>query len=335
MNGCRNRRAAALFDLPGNDADALRGNRDVRVLPYVGDHFEGVLNANGYRTVDDVVRAFTGYPGLAPDQIREMLGRLCRNPSRYTCQGAVDNPYHVSDVNQCLYNSVLDLLRQAHARRDDWVALGFTVQPNVPNAVRVPFRSRGTNRMVRNCACHDNRRDCRRNRCRWTPPAETGRANGACTPIRGEGFDGKEDETDQHLPGIPFQGQVQEVDGLPYVKRYRILGGTRTSAEDVPRSPRRGRVATGRPPATRRSARLQGGGEKRSLAREKRDLAKREKALGKKDVPGRRRLNQHIRYYKNRSVCDSIGLCFVRFDPDPFRESRESRFPWRGYRRDL
>jgi hypothetical protein len=67
------------------------------------------------------------------------------------------------------------------------------------------------------------------------------------------------------------------------------------------------------------------------LAQEKKALATHEKAVGNRDVPGRRRLNQHIRYYKNRSVCDSIGMCFVRFDPDPFRELHYS---WRGYRRD-
>ena len=332
MNGCRNRRAAVLFDLPGNDPDALRGNRGVRVLPYVGEHFEAALNAAGYQTVDDVVRGFTGHPGLPPGAIRERLARLCRNPNRFTCQDGPRDQYHVSDVNQCLYNSVLDLLRQAHARRDDWVALRFTVQPHVPNATRVPFRSRGANRMVRNCACHDNRSDCRRNRCRWTPPEETGRPEGACTPVRGEGFRGKEDETDQYLPGLPFQGQVQEVNGLPYVKRYRVLGGTRAAEEDaVPLAPRRGRVATGVPPPSRQSPRLRGGGERAALAAERRSLDRREKALGARDVPGRRSLNQKIRYYRNRSICDSMGMCFIRFDPDPFRNATST---WKGFRQD-
>ena len=292
--------------------DALRGNRDVRVLPYVGDHFEGVLNANGYRTVDDVVRAFTGYPGLAPDRIREMLGRLCRNPNRYTCQGDVENQYHVSDVNQCLYNSILDLLRQAHARRDDWVALGFTVQPNVPNAMRVPFRSRGTNRMVRTAPATtivatagatgaDGRR----------LPRQEGRT--ACTPIRGEGSTGKRTRRTSTSLGSLSEGKSRKWTGCPHVKRYRILGGMRTLCGGRPT------IATTRPSRDRTTAcnealRQAARGEKWSLAREKRDLAKREKALGKKDLPGRRRLNQHIRYYKNRSMW--------RLDRDVLREVR-------------
>lgn len=220
-----------LLDINANDRTAIRGDSPIQRLPFLGSYFRRRFNRLRYRTIDDIVRSFTGYPPLSSQRIEKMICALCPNRRRFTCaDNGNGDVYHVSDVNQCLFNAIVTLLREVHIRRNDWNELNFTARPNIPNAEDVNLRTRGDNIQVRKCACFSDQRSCRRNRCEWTPP--NGNNTGSCTPRRGEGFTGMfhdhEDVTDDQFKGDMVRSpEVQYVNGLPYVKRYRVLGRAR------------------------------------------------------------------------------------------------------------
>lgn len=318
MNGCRQSYSIAqLFNLGNADPNRLRGNRPIIHIPYIGPGFQNSLNQAGYTTVDDIVRAFTGYPPLTQNQIRQKISQMFRNNRRQSCTENVVDNYHVSDTNQCAYNSVLELLRFAHQNQNQWQPLRFSVRPNIPQSLNLNFRERGENMSVRHCACHNNEDDCRNTlphiRCRWTPPNAT--HQGACTP-RGlnqqEGFKGDRERTNQDSTFIANSPQLQLIDGLPYVRRYRILDGNELPYQ-VPNAPLRGRIARGRIPdeylsigqrRRRRRERARGSGSRRQTRSGRRyglrggglhDIKKRilmqETRLGKKIVTLRRNFN--------------------------------------------
>jgi hypothetical protein len=311
----------------------LRGNSGIGRIPFVGPYFEGVLTQAGYRRVDDIVRGFTGFPPLTARQIETLLVRMCQNPRRDTCTA---DAYHVSDANQCLFNALVRLLREAHRRRNDWQQYRFSTRPNVPNAdrvalrVRAQARTRGDQARLRTCACQGNEQDCRERRCRWVTPEEANSAlapNGACVPRAGFGFVGDRRRTNQQTSAIPPQAQVRLVDNLPYVQQYRILSD-RAPNYEVPRAPARGQVRRGRPLAaprvqTRAQARrrrrgttttlragkkalLSGGA---MLRRAKREIVHEESWNGGQSTDARRHFNQQAMAYNNQKKKNKPDAC--------------------------
>lgn len=302
----------------------IRGNRDIQVIPFIGDYFKDKLGRAGYEKVDHIVRGFTAYPPLSAQEIEEYLVSMCQNKNRDDCQQKRNDPkYHVSDVNQCCFNAILELLREVHRRRIDYVSLNFTVYPNIPNATQVNYRTRGDidNLMVRQCVCHDSEELCIRNRCRWTPPGPNGTNtdSGACTPQEGEGFRGNNEQTNQYLPTINNQSNVQQVNELPYVRQYRILLAEEFLSErrrdrdhrDIIPAPeiiRRGRpqrIYSGR----LRSSNLQGGGIKNI----KKEILYAEKWNKNIDLSIRRQFNQMAKLHNEKvkkKNCNKICLTY-------------------------
>ena len=300
----------------------IRGDRDVQIIPFIGKYFADVFRNAGYETVDHIVRGFTAYPPLSAEEIEEILVSMCQNKNRDTCQQKRNDPeYHVSDVNQCCFNSILELLREFHRKRIEYVSLNLTVYPNIPNATQVNFRNRGDNQMVRRCVCYNSEEMCRRNRCRWTPPGTNGTntSSGACTPRYGEGFRGNNEETNQFLSSINNQNNVQQVNGLPYVRQYRVLGAVRNGVLNrnarsriilapnrLGLSIRRGHprhIYSGR----LRSSNLQGGGVNNT----KKDILYAEKWNKKIDLTVRRQFNRIAKVYNEnvkKKNCNEICL---------------------------
>ncbi len=302
----------------------IRGDRDVQIIPFIGKYFADVFRNAGYETVDHIVRGFTAYPPLSAEEIEEILVSMCQNENRDDCQQKRNDPkYHVSDVNQCCFNAILELLREVHRRRIDYVSLNFTVYPNIPNATQVNYRTRGTNQMVRQCVCHDSEELCIRNRCRWTPPGPNGTNtnSGACTPRWGEGFRGNNEQTNQYLPTINNQSNVQQVNGLPYVRQYRILGAKENGV-----LPRRARtritlapnklgliIRRGRPQriysGRLRSSNLQGGG----IKNRKKEILYAEKWNKNIDLSIRRQFNQMAKLHNEnvkKKNCNKICVTY-------------------------
>lgn len=327
-----------LMALGNNHEKRLRGNSTLRALPYLGEMFDQRLRDAQYTTLDDIVRGFTGYPPLTAIEIEMMLVRLCQNPSRETCQqqSEGEDPYHVSDCNQCLFNSILDLLKESHRRRNRWRQLQFSVRPNVPNAIHVPYRERGDNQNVRTCACYQTEGDCRLHRCRWTPPNLTNSpvaANGACTPRWGEGFRGdtlpNRPRADQRTNVVGNVPNVRFLNGLPYVRRYRILGGRRPRVP-VLRAPPPGQIRAGHPPRRRRGRgrrQLSGGAKYIGSGEHIRDIKhelKYEELYQPPDVVTRRDFNHMAQEYnknlikKKQRSCTSSTHCSVLqwFEPE-------------------
>ena len=128
----------------------LRGQYTVGRLPYIGPIFRARLNQEfQVRTLNDLVQRFSHQPAWTAVEIEDEIVRMVRNPNQETCSRGRNNTedeeplYHVSDVNQCAFNAIVELLREVHERREDHEDLQFDPQPNVPHAADVLFRQRG------------------------------------------------------------------------------------------------------------------------------------------------------------------------------------------------
>ena len=143
MANCRGRTVAERF-VDGS----LHGSSIVQKMPYIGPYFAQLFHERGLHYVRDIVRSFTTNPSLTAREIEQRLGVMFANPNRGQCLTG----YHVAAVNICGFNSVVKLLRFAHDNREEWEALGFIEEPEIPNANRVPLRHRGSNVGARVCA---------------------------------------------------------------------------------------------------------------------------------------------------------------------------------------
>ena len=206
---CRSLRSVSdLF----NDG-AIDGSSPVRSLPYISTFFGGRLNALGIVTLADLLSVFISVPPLPAVEIDKRIAVLTQNPRRNQCvQGDDDKVYHVSDSNQCCYNSILSFLRRCHNRRANWQQFAFHGPTNVANAVNVPFRSRGHS-STKNCSCLPAD-DCT-GLCRYHPNAEGGPV---CVPRFGPGFEGVGDFAGQRVNGGLG---LRNIDGMTYSRRWR------------------------------------------------------------------------------------------------------------------
>lgn len=225
----------------------LNANSLVSDIPYIGEHYIGRLQRRGYVWVQDLVNYFQG---LSAANIHRRLSELFRNPRRQTCdRDRQGKRYHVSDVNQCAFNSVLLVLQHF----------------NVVGAANIPLRDRGNSREARDCACHSSRNQCLEFGCRWRSEVQTRLPGGRCIPPADgchDGFSGHgiADRYDQNTERIPRRNQVTVVNGNGgphyYVQRWRVLPG---EVIPVRRSTRRDTRATTRATTTRGRRRTRGG----------------------------------------------------------------------------
>lgn len=229
---------------PQLQSGELNANSLVSDIPYIGDHFIGQLQQRGFVRVQDLVNYFGQ---MSAANIHRRLSELFRNPRRQSCDtDRQGRRYHVSDVNQCAFNSVLLILQHL----------------NVVGAANIPLRGRGNSPEVRGCACHSSRNECLQSGCRWRSQIQTRLPGGRCIPPADqEGFTGHgiEDRYDQNTERIPQRNQVTVVNGSGgphyYVQGWRVLPG-----EIIPvrRSTRRATRAATRA-TTRRRRRTRGG----------------------------------------------------------------------------
>ena len=113
----------------------LRGQYTVGRLPYIGPIFRARLNQEfQVRTLNDLVQRFSHQPAWTAVEIEDEIVRMVRNPNQETCSRGRNNTedeeplYHVSDVNQCAFNAIVELLREVHERREDHEDLQFDPQ---------------------------------------------------------------------------------------------------------------------------------------------------------------------------------------------------------------
>lgn len=192
----------------------LNLNSYISDIPYIGDYFIGVLQQRGFVRVRDVRNYFQH---LSAANIHRRLSEMLRNPRRQQCDRNHARLYHVPDVNQCAFNSIILTLQHF----------------NVAGAAAVPLRSRGNTVQVRDCACHATRNDCQGNGCRWRTQNQTRLPGGRCIPpaAGNQGFSGygQQDRYDQRTNRVPSRNQVTVVngDGGPhyYVQNWRVLPG--------------------------------------------------------------------------------------------------------------
>lgn len=224
----------------------LRGQYTVGRLPYIGPIFRARLNQEfQVRTLNDLVQRFSHQPAWTAVEIEDEIVRMVRNPNQETCSRGRNNTedaeplYHVSDVNQCAFNAIVELLRGVHQRREDHEDLQFDPQPNIPHAADILFRQRGDPGAKR-CGCLDENR-CNDDDapCRWTPGAQTGLVDaqgapmGTCTPNQNnrDGFRReRHNQPDQHMPTMADQAHAQALPNRPnsfYVHQWRVIGGSR------------------------------------------------------------------------------------------------------------
>ena len=216
-----------------------------REASYIGPIFRARLNQEfQVRTLNDLVQRFSHQPAWTAVEIEDEIVRMVRNPNQETCSRGRNNTedeeplYHVSDVNQCAFNAIVELLREVHERREDHEDLQFDPQPNVPHAADVLFRQRGDPGAKR-CGCLDEGRCNDDAQCRWTPGAQTGLVDaqgapmGTCTPNQNnrDGFRReRHNQPDQHMPTMADQAQAQALPNRPnsfYVHQWRVIGGSR------------------------------------------------------------------------------------------------------------
>ena len=93
-------------------------------IPYIGDHFVQELQSRGFNQVRDLVQH---YQHMSAANVHRRLSQLLRNPRRRQCDMNNVRKYHVSDTNQCAFNSILLILQHF----------------NVPGAMTLPLRQRG------------------------------------------------------------------------------------------------------------------------------------------------------------------------------------------------
>ena len=122
QGGCRSLRSISeLFD-----SGTITGSSPVRQLPYIGTFFGGRMNALGINTLADLLSVFSSDdPPLPATELSRRIAVLTQNPRRNQCVKDNDRLYHVSDSNQCAFNSVLSFLRRCHERRAQWQQLQF------------------------------------------------------------------------------------------------------------------------------------------------------------------------------------------------------------------
>ena len=130
---------------------------------------------------------------------------------------------------------MVSLLRFAHANRDDWQDLGFSSSPNIPNAQRVPFRTRGSNVGSRECMCRSPDQCESDNLCTLNPIELTGLDTPVCTPRQPRnGFRGSPQSWDepnnrpllsQYSSAASAGPAASAVSGKYYVRRWRVLDG--------------------------------------------------------------------------------------------------------------
>ena len=121
QGGCRSLRSISeLFD-----SGTIIGSSPVRQLPYIGTFFGGRFNALGINTLADLLSVFSAVPPLPATELSRRIAVLTQNPRRNQCVEHNDRLYHVSDSNQCAFNSVLSFLRRCHEQRAQWQQLQF------------------------------------------------------------------------------------------------------------------------------------------------------------------------------------------------------------------
>ena len=212
---------------PRLQSGELNANSLVSDIPYIGDHFIGQIQQRGFVRVQDLVNHFQN---MSPANIHRRVSALFRNPRRQRCDtGRQGRRYHISDVNQCAFNSVLLILQHF----------------NVAGAANIPLRDRGHSAQVRGCACHASRNECIQSGCRWRSQNQTRLPGGRCIPLdQQQGFRGHgiADRYDQYTERVPQRNQVTVVNGSGgphyYVQGWRVMPG-----EEIPvrRSTRRRR----------------------------------------------------------------------------------------------
>jgi len=238
------------------ESGSLNVNDGVDAIPHVGplmtEQIQGRLA--GVNTVRDLLLYFSN-PARSAKEIEIELGRVLANPQRNVC----NRTYVVSDVNQCAFNNVLNLLQFGHQRRGQF---GIPDEVNIPAAASVRMRRRGVSsgvsaNSVRFCGCQTTRMSClgdqRERRCEWHTAAQTGLNRGVCTPRArraiSSGFRGRGNPWPEGLNNPPTsqfsrQGtrdgsQHTVVHGDVYVNRWRIPTGSIAARPVVRRQLRR------------------------------------------------------------------------------------------------
>ena len=195
------------------DSGTITGSSPVRQLPYIGTFFGGRMNALGIDTLADLLSVFSSDdPPLPATELSRRIAVLTQNPRRNQCVEDNDRLYHVSDSNQCTFNSVLSFLRRCHERRAQWQQLQFHGPINVPNAFAVPYRSRG-HTAARSCSCLPAGRCQNDQLCRWHEDSNV------CVPRFGPGFEGVGNYAGQRVTSGSFEART--IDGMQYVRRWR------------------------------------------------------------------------------------------------------------------
>ena len=221
-------------------------NDFVRAIPHIGPVMEKNLQDNGLFTILDVIELFSNTPPYSAKSIETRLANMLPSPNRNGCVRKRNHGnYQTSDVNQCAFNNILELLRFAHRYRGQH---GIPVGTNIPLARRVPMRRRGIAvgiqaRSVRFCGCKRTEAECnnRNLRCQWHSASEAGLTRGVCTPnVRrrsNSGFRGKSEPWEMNtrnpqasqfsLFGTRDGSEHTVIDGDIYVNRWRVPGRVR------------------------------------------------------------------------------------------------------------
>ena len=219
---------------------------EVRAIPHVGPMLEQQLRNNGLFTIMDVIERFSNTPPYSAKYIEVNLGNLLTSPNRNDCVRGNNGIYQTSDVNQCAFNNIVELLRFAHRFRGQY---GIPNTINIPRARRVPMRRRGISvgvqaRSVRFCGCKRTQQACENDpglRCQWHTARDTNLTRGVCTPnvrrrsnsgFRGKGEPWANDSRDPQSSQFSRFGTQDGpghtvVDGDIYVNRWRIPGRVR------------------------------------------------------------------------------------------------------------
>jgi hypothetical protein len=172
-------------------------------LKYIGPYLDGRLQAQGLRTVSDLIRDAAGRPSAR--NIEQHLTEIMRNQRANECVGRGEGLYHIRDVNWAGFNTLINMLRAA---REEW--------PNAPrqrrvprfvHAARLPREHVVRDRQTAHCGCLRDPATCRGTRsCRWVMRQANGES--LCVPMtQNPGFEGAGgyagQKTKRHLPNPP------------------------------------------------------------------------------------------------------------------------------------